>query len=85
MGILFELRQGKEVSAYCVDITVIVSDASQLETVGTTLKQYKPGSGTKGNANKSVGCGWAPRGAGRCHWTAFPGAPISKLIKTETS
>lgn len=40
-GILFELRQRGAVSTYPDSVTVMLSDASEVETVGTILKKYE--------------------------------------------
>ena len=40
-GIPFELGRGRAVSAYADDVTVMVSDTTEVEVVGTVLKEYE--------------------------------------------
>ena len=46
-GIPRELGCGRAVSAYADDVTVIVSDISEIEVIGTTLKEYEAVTGAK--------------------------------------
>lgn len=41
IGLPFEIGLGRTVPAYADDITVMVSDASEVETVGSIVKEYK--------------------------------------------
>jgi hypothetical protein len=54
-GIPRELGCGRFTSAYADDVTVIVSDISEIEVIGTTLREYEAVTGAKINHEKSVG------------------------------
>ncbi len=54
-GILLELGCTRAVSAYADDVTVMVSDTTKVEVVGTILKEYEAVTGAKINPDKSVG------------------------------
>lgn len=48
-------------SAHVDDVTFMVSDASEVETVDTLIKEHESVASTKTNANKWVGIGFLKR------------------------
>ena len=53
-GIPLELGRGRAVSAYADDVTVMVSDTTEVEVVGTVLKEYEAVTGAKINFGGSL-------------------------------
>lgn len=54
-GIPFEQGLGRTMSAYANNVTVMVSDTSEVETIGSTLEEYESVAGVKISVEKSEG------------------------------